>query len=595
MISSKKLIPLGIILILLVLILLISAMVFKDFLFTPPKTGDIILDKQHSVTLFSDDYYTEHASNGIVKITLNGDTISSGSKGISFDNKKLIIARGGTYVITGTLNDGSIIINSSDETPIKLYLNGTNVTSSDYASLVILKAKKTIISLIPGTENTFTSKEIISSSDISDDIPTAAVYSKDDLVINGTGKLTVNGNKCDGIKANDTLKILESTVYVNSYDEGINVNDSLYTSKAKINIDSGSDAIRCEKSEPAQSFIYLSDSTFDITTDKDGIYSSGSVYLENITANIKTGGGSDSVMLNYDNFNGKKGGIGSFTGNRVKEDTPSTKGIKAGIKLNINGGTFKLDCVDDAIHSDGEITIDSATFNISTGNDAIHAETMLKLSPLIFNVTMCHEGIEGGYIYIDKGDFNIISSDDAINAVGTGSFGVNMPMMNSHSQSVSEEDIYLEITGGNINITSSGDGVDSNGAARVSGGNIRVYGPENGGNGSLDFQKGILLCGGTLIAAGNSGMAEAPHTESTQISLTFRLSENYGKDSTIEITDHKGNTLLSGTSSMKFNWVCVSSPEFKKSEEYTLKINGDAVTSVTADGIITANALYGRR
>ncbi len=599
MISSKKLTTIGIVLIILVIVLLAFVIVFKDTLFTAPKTGDITLDKEHVIHLSADDYYTEHSAKGVVNITLTGDNVSCNSNSVSFDGKHITIGQGGSYVISGELNDGSVIINSSDETPVILYLDGASISSSDYAPLVVLQSKKTILSLVPNTENSLVAGEIKANSDISREPPTAVIFSADDLVINGTGNLTVNGSASDGIKANDTLKIIESTLHIASFDEGINVNDSLYTSEAKINITSVSDAVKCEKTEFEQSFISINDSTFNIITDGDGIYSSGLISLKNATADIKTGEGAESITFGGGGFGGGRGGRGGrggFGGNMTSENTPSTKGIKAGVKLEINGGTFNLNCADDAIHSDGEITVDGGVFGIATGNDAIHAENELTLSPTSFDVTKCLEGLEGAHISIKDGTFNIVSGDDAINAVGYNSYGGGMPpMMGAHSQPVNEEDIYLEICGGNITITSSGDGVDSNGAARITGGNLRVYGPENGGNGTLDFQNGILLCGGTLIAAGNSGMAESPHTDSEQISLTFYTPSYYERGSTIEITDDTGNILLSGMSSMRFNWVCVSCPEFMMSKNYTLKINGEAVSSITVSGSTNTNASYGRR
>jgi len=474
MISSKKLTTIGIVLMAVVLILLAFAMVFKDTLFNSQKTGDIALDKDHSIHLSADDYYTEHSSNGVVKISLKGDTVSCNSNGVSYDGRYITIGKGGSYVLTGSLNDGSIIVNSGDDLPVFLYLEGVSIASSDYAPLVVTNAKKTVLSLIPGTESTFEAGEI-KAGDNDSDTPSAVIYSADDLVINGTGKLTVKGSASDGIKANDTLKILGSTVHVNALDEGINVNDGIYTSEADISITSVSDAVRCEKSVPSESFISINDSTLSIHTDGDGIYSSGVLCLDNSNVTIMTGEGSESVVLGGGGFGG--GGRGGFGGYGVTDDTPSTKGLKAGLKLEIRGGTFDLDCVDDAIHSDGEIAIDKGSFNISTGNDAIHAEATLSLSPVTFNITKCLEGLEGAYILIDSGDFSITSSDDAINAVGYNSYGQGMPpMMGSHSTPINEEDIYLDIRGGNIAISSSGDGVDSNGAARVKGGNIRVYG-----------------------------------------------------------------------------------------------------------------------
>ena len=168
--------------------------------------------------------------------------------------------------------------------------------------------------------------------------------------------------------------------------------------------------------------------------------------------------------------------------------------------------------------------------------------------------------------------------------------------MGNHTEPVDEEDIFLTINGGNIIIETGGDGVDSNGAARINGGILQVYGPENGGNASLDFQNGILIDAGTVLAAGNSGMAELPHADSKQYSLVFYLSSKFDAGKTIEIVDSEGNTVISGNCTKSFNWVCASSPDIKDSETYTLYADSQEAGNITVTAVISSNGSgIGRR
>jgi len=150
--------------------------------------------------------------------------------------------------------------------------------------------------------------------------------------------------------------------------------------------------------------------------------------------------------------------------------------------------------------------------------------------------------------------------------------------------------VYLTINGGTLKINTGGDGIDSNGAAIVNGGDIVVFGPENNGNSSLDFEYGFVINGGTLIAAGSSGMAEAPHNTSKNRSLIFILDQKYTGD--ITVTDSAGKVLFEANSPKSFDWICVSSADIIQGEEYKLNINSAETAAVTCDNTVTS---YGER
>ncbi len=130
----------------------------------------------------------------------------------------------------------------------------------------------------------------------------------------------------------------------------------------------------------------------------------------------------------------------------------------------------------------------------------------------------------------------------------------------------------VKIDGGKIYAKVGGDGLDSNSAGIISGGYIEVYGPENSGNSTMDFDGGYEINGGTVVAAGSTGMAESPSETSKQNSYVKRLSKNYEAGSEICLTDENGGVIASGISEKRFSWVLISSDG-----NYTLSINGEAV------------------
>ena len=127
-----------------------------------------------------------------VKITLNGDSVTADDKNVEVDGRKVTITGAGTYVLSGTLSDGQIVVDSDDKDSVRLVLNGAEITCSN-SSAIWVKAGDTIITLADGTENTLTDGAEY-TTDSEDEEPKAAVYAKDDLNINGSGSLTVNGN-----------------------------------------------------------------------------------------------------------------------------------------------------------------------------------------------------------------------------------------------------------------------------------------------------------------------------------------------------------------------------------------------------------------
>lgn len=578
MISSKKIDLIAILLIALVLAGVVYAMLLPQEALTGNATGTFSYSASHSVTVTDDDYYTTYADGSIAKISLNGASAQTAGRNVEINGGNITILGGGVYVLSGALENGSLIVDSADGAEVRLIFNGVNITSSDFSAVYIKQAAKTVISLAPGTENSLTDGSLYNEEKTEDGKPTAALYSRDDLTINGTGSLTVNGNYRDGIKVNDVLKITEAAITINAADEGINTNDCIAALDAQLTVSSGGDAVKCEHENEEKGFIAFEAAALSITSEGDGIFASSALYMNDTSAEITSGGGSENASVTG----------GGYGGSRTAADTVSAKAVKAGTNIVINKGSFILDSSDDSVHSDGDLTIDGGIFAVSSGDDAVHAEKKLILNPESMDISKCYEGLEGAYITVNGGNIRIISSDDGINASGENSTGgMGMPGMHGGEEKTSEEDIWLTVNGGHIYIETSGDGFDSNGSAVINGGYLEIYGPENGGNGSLDVGDGgyvLIMNGGSLFAVGSSGMAEHPTDSSPQQSLTFYLDEAYSAGSSISIADSKGNEIISGNSSKRFDWICVSTEDLTEGEEYTLIINGSEAASITANG-----------
>ena len=242
------------------------------------------------------------------------------------------------------------------------------------------------------------------------------------------------------------------------------------------------------------------------------------------------------------------------------------------------------------MHSDGAIRLTSGTIVTSTADDGIHAEGAAVLDGAKVTVEQSNEALEAGLITISNGEVNLTSSDDGINGSGSTTVAAveaaktatkttttnNGPGGGGSMQDTGEK---ILISGGTITVNAGGDGIDSNGSVEISGGNTIVYGPTDGGNGALDSNGEFLVSGGTLIAIGSSGMAESPSTSSSQGWLQASASGN--ANSTVTIKDSGGKVLANIKAAKTFQNVVFSSADVSNGQSYTVSVDSNS-TSVTA-------------
>lgn len=609
-----------------------------------------------------------------VKITLNGDSVTADDKNVEVDGSKVTITGAGTYILSGTLSDGQIVVDSDDKDSVRLVLNGAEITCSN-SSAIWVKDGDTIITLADGTENTLTDGAEY-TTDSEDDEPKAAVYAKDDLTFNGSGSLTVNGNYKNGIQCKDALKFVSGTYTITAANNGLVGKDSVSIKDGTYTITSGGDGIKSTNTdETDQGYVIIDGGTFTITAEGDGIQAETLLRVNEGDFTITTGGGSaNAVQKNGMGGGGPMGGGGQMPGeppqnntdnsnsdsngsadgsdtsdsdtsgnqmqpggtppdmnqqNSEEEDTTSTKGLKSYVELVAAGGTFNIDSCDDALHSDSSVKVTDGTYTINTGDDGIHADKTLNISGGTIDIQQCYEGIEGFDIVIDDGDIRVTSSDDAINAAGksedtetTSSTGEEKPSADSSADTTAEsgtnkeqtddsrpdpgngpgggqqlgqmsggmeaedQGATLTINGGNIYVNANGDGLDANGDILITGGNLTLHGPEDGGNGTLDYASECKITGGTFAAVGSNGMIQNPSEDSEQPVICQSLDSQVESGTVIAVKDEDGNVVTEITTEKNVQWYAFSSSKLKVGKTYAICI-GDQETEVTLESNYT--------
>lgn len=537
------------------------------------------------------DMKTEYSENDSILIQLNGISATASSDSVKIFDSTVTITEEGTYVISGTLSDGMIIVNAADTAKIQIVLNGVDVTSKTSAAIYVLEADKVFVTVAEGTENVLVnggSFEAIDENNID-----AVVFSKQDITFNGSGSLTVISPAGHGIVCKDDLVFTGGFYTLTSASHGVDANDSVrITGTANLVIDAGKDGIHCENTEDASlGFVYITNGVLQIEAEGDGIAASSYMQIESGTFNLLIGGGS---------VNGSKassGGFGGFMGGgpgrvppgnttTTDENGISMKGIKASNSILINGGNFEINSADDAVHSDVSVTINGGVFTIASGDDAFHADETLHVTAGTINVTESYEGLEALNIDIGGGDIALISSDDGLNAAGgtdasgmtggrDGMFGAPGGMggrgpggMGGGISSSSNGSIV--ISGGEIYVKASGDGLDANGTLTISGGYTVVVGPTQGDTATLDYDKSAVIIGGTFIGTGAAGMAQS-FSDSEQGVVAVGVG-NQAAGTEIVLKDNNDNIIISYAPELSFAVVILSSPEIVTGETYTITV-----------------------
>ncbi|MBN1173358.1 MAG: carbohydrate-binding domain-containing protein [Micromonosporaceae bacterium] len=506
-----------------------------------------------------DDYVWNTAD--VVSIILEGASASStAAEGVAISGAVVTITAAGTYRLTGTLTDGQVLVSSEEDGIVRLILDGASIANSTTAALQIDEADKAMIVLVEGSRNTLSDASTYVYPDAETDEPNAALFSKADLTITGTGSLTVKGNAYDGIASKDGLIIDVGEIAVTAVDDGIRGKDYLVVNGGDLTVTAGGDGLTSTNdSDETKGYVVMAGGAATITAAGDGV---------SATTDIITTGGSLSVTA------------GGGSGAALAEDA-SAKGLKGTVSVVIGSGMIDVNAADDAIHSDDVVSIGGGTISLASGDDGIHAEKALDQSDGSLTVTRSVEGLESMVITLSGGTVDLTASDDGMN----GTDGVTDSMMIA-------EGVIVTISGGTVLVDAGGDGLDSNGTLGITGGTIVVNGPTEDMNGALDANGTFTVSGGTLLAAGSSGMAVAPATTSEQgwVSATFAARQAAG--TIVHLTSADGTAIAAFKSSKDFQSVVFSSDQITMGSAYNV-YTGGSVSGASTGGMYASGDTSG--
>lgn len=578
--------------------------------------------------------------------TIDLDNVEVTGDGISVSDNVITISKGGDFEVTGTLDDGQIVIDTEEK--VKLRLSGMSLTNKNGSSIYVKNADKAYITLTDNTENTLTDGENYTSGDEKEK---GCITSRDNLEIKGSGSLTLNGNYNHGIFSSNSIEIGNGNITVNAKNDGIHANDTLAISGGNVYVTAEGDGLQAEE-------------ILDI--------SGGEVNVTTTTSTSNDFGGrvemKDSLQMTDDEIQSMREQMNNnqFTQTEESDDSEDTssKGIKVDWMLDISGGKVTVNSTDHAIHCTSDINITCGTLNLSSeSKKGISGHGDVTIDDGDITITKSTEGIESKKILtINGGNIDITASDDGLNSGGTGANqnggfggGTNMqggqqggrgqigrrnsngqggnqmtppemtngqnggqmtppempngqdgnqmtpPEMSSDQNSgqmtppnmqqaegnEQDSEHHIQINGGNIKIVADADGIDSNGSLFINGGTITVDAQATGAESAFDTDGAFIVNGGTIIGVSGSGMDESPNSYSAQNVILAYTTSQISTGDEVKITDSNGKTIAEYTAVKGGSKIVYSSDKLKTGEMYTVYASGEEVGSAEIESSIT--------
>lgn len=318
------------------------------------------------------DFYIDYSTEDTVKIDLSAPKEADGVK---VSGSTVTITEAGTYVLSGTLTDGQVIIDAGDEDDVRLVLENASITCTTTAPIYAKNADKVIISLPENTESTVT--DTVTGTDGNDEL-TAAIFAKCDLSVNGTGTLNVNANANDGITSEDKLKITGGVLNITSADDGL----------------VGKDAV------------LMKDGAVHITASGDGLDSNGALTINGGTVYVSGPIGDGNGTFDCDGVFTINGGVVLGTGSSGMLKTPTTDSKQNTISVSCTGSAG-----------------DTVEVKGADGNTLVSAVAPKNFTNVMFSTPDITEG-ETYTVYVNGTEAASETCSGVVSgATGMGSFG----------------------------------------------------------------------------------------------------------------------------------------------------------------------------
>ena len=476
------------------------------------------------------------------KISFTDDGAAIDGEGASADGTAVTVTAEGTYLLSGSCKNGRIIVDAGKDTEVKLVLDGLDLTCADNAAITALSGKKLTLTLADGSVNSLTDGAEYSLSDEDSNVD-AALFSKADLTLNGSGSLTVKGNYKHGIVTKDELVIADGTITVDAASTGITGKDSVKILGGEITVTAGTNGIKSSNSEDGSlGFISVSGGRITVKSGGDGLQAETSLLIDGGEFDITTGGGSADAEPHQNDMGGFGGNNNKMNGGGMRGGFDRSDGNGSGAADNAAQGGFadRRGQRPDMQNGEQPQMPDGQRPEMQNGEqpqmpDGQQPNEQAVTSEDSSDSTSAKALKAGKAVSISGGSFVIDSADDSIHSDGTVTISGGSLTAASGDDGIHADDALL-INGGETEITKSYEGLEAK-TITISEGTTKVTASDDGVNASAGSSENSF--------GGFGGTSEGVFLKITGGTLYVNASGD-GLDSNGEFRMEGGTVYVSG-------------------------------------------------
>ena len=285
-------------------------------------------------------------TNMFTQTDLTQTVDTTNAKKISLeDGKDVTIDTAGTYVITGSATNSTVIVNASADAGVHLVytVNAKNV-------------------YVTTTQNSTNNLKVTGefTEDNGDDID-AVIFAKTNITLNGLGTLNIDSS-ANGVASNNDLKVTGGTYNVNTTKHGFKALNSIRIADGTFNINATKDGFHSENEDDLTTgYVYIAGGNFTINSEDDGIQGTTITEIDGGTFDINA-------------VEGIKGTYVQINDGTIKiyatDDgiNASEKATNYDVQIEINGGNLDITMAEgdtDALDANGTLTINGGNINIT--------------------------------------------------------------------------------------------------------------------------------------------------------------------------------------------------------------------------------------
>ena len=273
------------------------------------------------------------------------------------DGKTAEITEAGVYVISGSAENFTVKVDAGDDDKVQIVLDGVSITNDSTPAIYVVNADKVFVTTSSDSTLSVTGSFTADGETNTD----AVIYSKEDIVLNGTASLTINSTG-NGITGKDDLKITGGTYNITSSLDAIEANDSVRISGGTFTINSSKDGIHCENSDDSTlGYIYISGGLFNINAAGDGVQGTTVVQIDGgeLAINASEGIEGTYIQINGGNVDISASDDGVNASQKSNAETVTFE--MTGGELNVTMSGSDVDCID----ANGNVIVSGGTINVS--------------------------------------------------------------------------------------------------------------------------------------------------------------------------------------------------------------------------------------